>query len=246
MIVAQNSWANFRLFVLASLAEQPASLRSCNYFNSWGREMMTTNTRKIGTLMFCLTLAFLAEMSHLAQPAASARQQLGLLTVTGTVRVNGKPAATGDIVPPASEIETAKGSSAVVSLGKLGRVEALPSTTMKLRYDVISNAHAPASVAILLGDGGVRVSTGKGIRFNIESGVTATRAGSETGQDVFTVDRTCGSTLVSVAKGRVELRDGGRVKQIAEGGQDTGGQAEPGCTPTGRPLIGSRNSGPLN
>jgi ferric-dicitrate binding protein FerR (iron transport regulator) len=208
--------------------------------------MMTTNIRKIGLLMFCLTLALLAEMSHLALPVAGAQKQLGLLTVTGTVKVNGRPAATGDIVAPGSEVQTAKGSSAVVSLGKLGRVEALASTTMKLRYDVISNTHAPASVAILLGDGGVRVFTGEGVRFNIESGVTATRAVSDSEQNVFTVDRTCGSTLVSVAKGKVELRDGGRVKQIAEGGQDTGGQAQPGCTPTGKPLNGSQHSGAFN
>ncbi len=201
--------------------------------------MMTTNTRKIGILMFCLTLAFLAEMSHLALPAAGAQEQLGLLTVTGMVRVNGRPVATGDIVATGSEVQTSKGSSAVVSLGRLGRVEALPSTTMKLRYDNISNTHAPASVAILLGDGSVRVSTGEGIRFNVESGVTATRAGSETGQNVFTVNKTCGNTLVSVAKGKVELRAGGRVKQIAEGGQDRAGRAEPGCTPSGKPLIGS-------
>jgi 2-keto-4-pentenoate hydratase len=55
---------------------------------------------------------------------------MGELTVTGKVRVNGQPAATGDIVSSGSTVETAKGSSAVVNLGKLGRVEALPETRM--------------------------------------------------------------------------------------------------------------------
>lgn len=207
---------------------------------------MTTNTRKIRILMFCLTLAFLAGMSHLALPAAGAQEQAGLLTVTGMVRVNGKPAATGDIVASGSEVQTAKGSSAVVSLGKLGRVEALPSTTMKLRYDDTSTTHSPASVAILFGEGSVRVSTGEGIRFNIESGMTSTRPSSRTQQNVFTVDTTCGNTLVSVAKGEVELLDRKSVKQIAAGGQDTAGQAKASCTSSGNLLIGSQNSGPFN
>jgi ferric-dicitrate binding protein FerR (iron transport regulator) len=116
-------------------------------------------------------------------------------------------------------------------LGKLGRVEALPSSSMKLRYDVKSTTHSLASIAILLGDGSVRVSTGEEGMVNVESGLTATRASLGT-ENVFTVDRTCGNTLVSVDKGKVELRVGYTVKQIAAGGQDTAGQAKSGCTPS--------------
>jgi hypothetical protein len=83
------------------------------------------------------------------------------LTVTGMVKVNGQPAATGDIVASGSTVETAKGSSAVVSLGKLGRVEALPETRMKLRYDA-------RSISILIDAGSVRVSTGEGVTANIK------------------------------------------------------------------------------
>ena len=196
---------------------------------------MTTNTRKLRILMFCLTLALPAGMPHLARSVAGAEEEAGLLTVTGMVRVNGKPAATGDIVASGSEVQTAKGSSAVVSLGKLGRVEALPSTTMKLRYEDITTTHSSASFSILLGDGSVRVSTGEGIVCWVQSGMTATRPSLRTEQNVFTVDTTCGNTLVSVAKGKVELRAGNSVKQIAAGGQDTAGQAKPGCTPSRNP-----------
>jgi hypothetical protein len=198
--------------------------------------MMTTNTRKIRLLMFCLTLAFLVGMSHLVLPAAGAQEQIGLLTVTGMVTVNGKPAATGDIIASGSEVETAKGSSAVVSLGKLGRVEALPSTTMKLRYDDTSTTHTSASVSILLGDGSVRVSTGEGIVCWVQSGMTATQPSVRGhGQNVFTVDSICGNTSVSVEKGKVELRAWKSLKQIAAGGQDTAGEAKPGCTPSRNP-----------
>ena len=197
---------------------------------------MTTNTRRIRILMFCLTLTFLAGMSQLALPATGAEEQLGLLTVTGVVTVNGKPAATGDIVASGSEVQAAKGSSAVVSLGKLGRVEALPSTTMKLRYDDTDTTHTTASISVLLGDGSVKVSTGDGIKSWVQSGMTATRPLTfRNQQNVYTVDTTCGKTLVSVAKGKVELLDENSVKEIAAGGQDTAGQAKPGCKPSRNP-----------
>ena len=108
------------------------------------------------SLALVLTLAFLAGSSQVLLPTARAQEQIGQLTVVGMVKVNGQPAATGDIVASGSTVETAKGSSAVVSLGKLGRVEALPETRMKLRYD-------DTSISILLDTGSVRVATGPGV-----------------------------------------------------------------------------------
>ena len=111
----------------------------------------------------CLNLAFLAGSAQLLMPRAQAQEvPVGHLTVTGQVRVNGQPAATGDIVASGSTVETAKGSSAVVSLGKLGRVEALPETRMKLRYD-------DTSISILLDAGSVRVSTGPGVAATVHT-----------------------------------------------------------------------------
>lgn len=200
---------------------------------------MTTNNKKIRPLMFCLTLAFLAGTFHLALPTAGAQEKVGLLTVSGSVTVNGKPVATGDIVAPGSEVQTAKGSSAVVSLGKLGRVEVQSSTTVKLTYIDMSTTHNTASFSVRLGDGIVKVSTGEGLGFFVDcfvqSGMTATRPSGRNGQQVFTVDSTCGNTVVSVAKGNVELRTKTGVKQIAAGGQDSAGQAKPGCTTSPAP-----------
>jgi hypothetical protein len=114
------------------------------------------------SLALGLTLAFLAGSVQFVLPTARAQEPMGLLTITGKVRVNGQPAATGDIVSSGSTVETAKGSSAVVSLGKLGRVEALPETRMKLRYD-------DSSISILLDTGRVRVQTGPGVAATIMS-----------------------------------------------------------------------------
>jgi len=119
--------------------------------------MKLWNTR---SLALCLALVLLSAAAQLGSPTARGQEPVGQLTVNGKVRVNGQPAATGDIVASGSTVETAKGSSAVVSLGKLGRVEALPETQMKLRYD-------DSSISILLDTGSVRVATGPGVAATI-------------------------------------------------------------------------------
>ena len=113
------------------------------------------------TLAFCLALAFLAGALQVVSPTARAEDAMGQLTVTGMVKVNGKPAATGDIVVSGSVVETAAKSSAVVSLGKLGRVEATAETKMTLRYGEMN-------IGILLDAGIVKVTTGEGVTATIK------------------------------------------------------------------------------
>jgi hypothetical protein len=123
-------------------------------------ELMTTNIWNGRFLVLTLTLVFVAGLTQLALPTARAEDQMGQLTVTGMVKVNGKPAATGDIVASGDGVQTAAKSSAVVSLGKLGRVEALPETKMHLRWN-------ETSISVVLEMGSVRVTTGEGINATI-------------------------------------------------------------------------------
>ena len=150
----------------------------------------------------------------------------GAVGAAPVVTVNGTNAISGATVFSDSTVTTAKGSSAVVSLGKLGRVEVYPDTTMKLTF-------TDSTITVMLEAGRVRVSS--------SSGVTATVSTSDgqvvttgDGMNEFTVDVSCGDTWVSVKKGSVELRAGSTVKQIAAGGQDTAGTARPGCTRPGK------------
>ncbi len=146
------------------------------------------------------------------------------LTVAGVVTVNGATAISGAIVNSDSSITTAARSSAVVSLGKLGRVEVLPSTTMKLTF-------ADPNVAVaMLDQGRVRISSSS----NVTASTTTNDGEIKTvgnQRNEYIVDTSCGNTFVSVKKGTVELRAGSTVKQIAAGNQDTAGTARPGCTP---------------
>lgn len=121
-----------------------------------GEELMMTKLLSKPYSIFGLTLLALVITGQAAVRTAQAQDQIGQLTVVGMVKVDGKPAATGDIVSSGSSVHTAAKSSAVVSLGKLGRVEALPDTKMELRYD-------GTSITVMLEAGRVRVSTGTGV-----------------------------------------------------------------------------------
>jgi ribosomal 50S subunit-recycling heat shock protein len=184
-------------------------------------------------------------------------EKVGQLKVKGTVKINGQPAASGDIVASGSTVETGAKSSAVVSLGKLGRVEVQESSTAKLEYDLTSvgvetgahsssvvslgklgrvEAHESTNVKItaqpqtqtaMLSAGRVRVSSSSGVTSKV---VTSDGEVISLGSTEYIVDVTCGNTFVAVKRGTVELRAGSTVKQIAAGGQDTAGTARPGCT----------------
>ena len=181
-----------------------------------------TKTLKVLTGTIILALCALAATGNPAQTRDSAEGKI--LQLKGTVEVNGTAAISGATVFSDSTVTTGQNSSAVVSLGKLGRVEVLPDSTMNLKF-----GDRGVSVG-MLDAGRVRISSSS----NVNASVT-TKDGSvvSTGnqRNEFVVDTKCGNTFVAVAKGRVELRAGSTVKQIAAGGQDTAGTATPGCTP---------------
>jgi hypothetical protein len=141
----------------------------------------------------------------------------------GSVMIDGQPAKLKSDISSGSTVTTAKGSSAVVSLGKLGRVEVMPSSTMKLEYGNTGGATA------MLSQGRVRVSSSSGTSATVKTG-DAEIVSNQSRASRFTVDVSCGDTLVSVQSSRVEFRAGNSVKQIAAGNQDTAGTAQPGCT----------------
>ena len=186
---------------------------------------MSTLRRRMLVVMALLAVSAMVVAGN-NLPQATRSDSRELIQLTGQVSVNGTAAISGATVFSDSTMTTAARSSAVVSLGKLGRVEVFPDSTMKLNFD-------DRSVSVSMLDAGrVRVSSSS----NVNAGVT-TKDGQvvSTGKqrNEFIVDTRCGNTFVAVKKGTVELRAGSSVKQIAAGSQDTAGQARPGCTPAG-------------
>lgn len=188
---------------------------------------MISRTWSRKSIAFCLAVAVLSVYSMVVLATPGQLGQTGAsgeLSVSGQVTVNGTNAISGATIFSDSTVQTAKGSSAVVSLGKLGRVELLPDTTMKISFN-------ESGITTMLESGRTRVSTPAGV-----SAVVNTKDGSvvadNTQANAFTVDTECGNTIVATQVGKVELRAGSSVKQIAAGSQDTAGQAAPGtrCT----------------
>ncbi|PYS93842.1 MAG: hypothetical protein DMF64_03515 [Acidobacteria bacterium] len=200
---------------------------------------MISRTWSRTAVTLSLTVAILCVYSMVAL-AAGGQAPSGQLTVNGTVSVNGQSAISGATVFTDSTITTAENSSAVVSLGKLGRVELLPNSSIKLSF-------TDASISALLDAGRVRFATSTGVAATVTTKDGAAVADNSM-PNVFTVDVECGNTQVATQTGKVELRAGNQVQQIAAGSSAAAGQAAPGsrCTRlTREPSFGHLSGGAL-
>ena len=165
-------------------------------------------TRIPAVVLFVLAVSAMVVVGNNSQATRAGAGKL--LQIDGQVNVNGTAAISGATVFSDSTVTTAARSSAVVSLGKLGRVEVLPDSSMKLSF-------SDENVAVgMLDQGRVRISSSSNV-----TAKASTRDGEviTTGKqrNEFIVDTSCGNTFVSVKKGTVELRAGSTVKQIAAG-----------------------------
>jgi len=185
---------------------------------------MISRTWSRKSIAFSLAVAVLSVYSMVVLATPGQLGQSGELSVSGQVTVNGQSAISGATVFTDSTIQTAANSSAVVSLGKLGRVELLPNTIMKVSF-------SETGINSMLESGRARVSVPQGIAATVNTKDGAAVA-DNTQADAFTIDTECGNTIVATQVGKVELRAGSKVSQIAAGSQDTAGQAAPGtrCT----------------
>ena len=176
-------------------------------------------SRKLITLALAVTVWSVYSMIALAGQG----QKAGDLSVVGDVSVNGTSAISGATVFSDSTVTTAKGSSAVVSLGKLGRVEVLPESSLKLSFN-------DSGVSVMLDAGRVRLSTSSGTSANVTT-KDGNAVADNSQPNVFLVDVECGNT----------------VKQIAAGSQDSSGTAQPGtrCTRLTQPDMKGLSGGAL-
>src|SRR5881275_3347109 len=179
---------------------------------------MTSRTWSRTPITLALAIAILCTYSMVALAAPQGQTgPTGDLSVVGEVSVNGTSAISGATVFSDSTITTGQNSSAVVSLGKLGRIELLPNSSLKLSF-------TDKGVSGMLEAGRVRVSSSTGVTASVttKDGVALADANQA---NVFMVDVECGNTVVSTQSGRVELRAGNTVKQIAAGNQGDAGHA---------------------
>jgi len=172
--------------------------------------------------------------------AAAPQKASGELSVSGQVTVNGQAAISGATIFSDSIIATTAGSSATVSLGKLGRVELFPNSSLKLSF-------AEGNISGALDAGRVQVSTLAGTSAIVTAKDGAAVADASQAS-TFMVDLECGNMIVGSQAGHVELRSGGSARAVAAGTSESAGTPQPGtrCTRLTKPdTFGHLSGGAL-
>ena len=179
---------------------------------------------KLTTSVLTLTIFCVYSMVALA----GTKDVTGEITVTGTVTVNGQTVVSNSTLVSGATIITGANSNAIISLGKAGRIEVLPESSLTLKF-------SETSITGILETGKVRVANNPGIAATITTQHTVAIA--DAGQtNVFAVE-VCGcETQVSNVSGLVTMRQGNSNKQIAAGTDATAGNLnQTGCKPCTRP-----------
>ena len=159
---------------------------------------------------------------------AGTRDVTGEITVTGSVTVNGQNIISNSTIVSGSTIVTADNSSAIISLGKAGRIEVLAGSNLTLQF-------ADSSITGILNAGKVRVSNNAGVATSITTKDSVALA--DAGQaNSFVVEVECSHTHVDTISGLITMRSGNNDKQVAAGTDAVAGNlTQTGCKPCFRP-----------
>jgi hypothetical protein len=176
--------------------------------------------RKSVTLMTAVAVWCVYSMVAYAIPGDIA----GEITVSGQVTVNGQPAVSNSTILSGSVISTGDGSSAVISLGKAGKLELSANTSMTLRF-------TDNSIVVMLSDGKTRIQNAAGVATTVTT-KHATMIADVGQSDNFTVEAECAHTHLDTHAGVVTMREGTSDKQISAGASAIAGNMEQaGCQP---------------
>lgn len=152
----------------------------------------------------------------------------GEISVTGQVTVNGQSAVSNSTILSGSTIVTGAGSSAVVSLGKTGRVEVLENSNLTLNF-------SSTGIVAILSSGKVRVANAQGVPATVTT-KDATMIADAAQANNFLVETECSHTHLDTTSGMVMMREGSNDRQVAAGTSATAGNlSQTGCEPCLRP-----------
>jgi hypothetical protein len=159
---------------------------------------------------------------------AATKDLTGEITVTGQVTVNGQSAVSNTTIISGSTIVTGANSSAVISLGKTGRIEVLADSNIVLNF-------SDSGIVGVLASGKARIANAAGIPTTITTKDTTVIADAAQANN-FTVEVECSHTHVDTTSGMVTMREGSSDKQVAAGTSATAGNlSQTGCKPCLRP-----------
>ncbi len=137
-------------------------------------------------LSMCLVVATIAAYSMVA--LASSEKIAGELLITGkntggetpVVNVNGEAAQNGRSIFSSSTVTTPENANAVINLGKIGKIELAPNTTLTLTFNEkgISGDLLAGRVTVLNASDSVNIKTlaGESVKLNSGESAVATSA----------------------------------------------------------------------
>jgi len=186
-----------------------------------------TLIQKSFTLLTVVAFWCVSSMVALAAP----KDITGDITVSGQVTVNGQSVVSNSTVVSGSSIATGDNSTAVISLGKTGRVELAANSNITLKF-------TDTGITGILSEGKARVSNSAGVATTITTKDAAVIA--DAGQaNSFGVEVECSHTHVDTVSGLVTMRTGNNDKQVASGTDAVAGNlSQTGCKPCLRPGPG--------
>jgi hypothetical protein len=187
--------------------------------------MLGKNTfRKFVTLITVAAIWCVYSTVAFAVPIDTA----GEITVTGQVTVNGQTAVSNSTVLSGATIVAGPDSSAVISLGKTGRVEVSANSSLTLSF-------TDNSIVCIVSEGKARISNAAGVATTVTTKDTTVIADAAQA-DNFVVEVECSHTHVDTTSGLVTMREGTNDKQVVAGTTAVAGNlAQAGCKPCLRP-----------
>lgn len=192
--------------------------------------MLGKIVHKSTTLFTALAVLMVYSMVALAAPKSVSAE----ITVTGQVTVNGQPAVSNSTIVSGSSIVTGANSSAIVNLGKNGRIELMSDSNVTLKF-------ADNMITGSLESGQIRVMNMAGVAttFTTKNATVVADAGQA---NTFSINVGCGDeakcaqTIVETVAGLVTIKDGSNSKQVAAGTDAAvGNPSQQGCKPCLRP-----------
>ncbi|MEP6945707.1 MAG: hypothetical protein ABJA02_07300 [Acidobacteriota bacterium] len=159
---------------------------------------------------------------------AMPRDMAGEITVNGQVTVNGQTAVSNSTILSGSTVVTGADSSAVISLGKTGRIEVLANSNLTLSF-------TESSITGTLSEGNYRISNAAGVATTMAT-KNATVIADAAQTNSFAIEVECSHIHVDTTSGMVTMREGTNDKQVAAGTTAVAGDlTQTGCKPCLRP-----------
>jgi hypothetical protein len=170
------------------------------------KSIMSSPQKLMRVTLYVVILTIALTFSSIPQ---NAQRAAGDLWLTGAVTMNGTAVTSGIAVFNNSQVKTARGSSATVNLGKLGRIKLEPESEMILQFTngLIGGNQLSGLTAI---------SANKGIKSKVTTPHVLLEAdGSDVG--LVSIDVKPEYTCVVVNRGNVRLTSGQKVSYLSQG-----------------------------